>query len=232
MFRHHSLLTTTKIVGHLLRGVAEPNAVPSLRRRVGLVPGKEVVEAKGAAVAAARARSPRRYRLQLLSARDLGQRPRVLAEEVAEAKGAAGAEAIRRKMASRRSFFAPDEERRRPRRLAEHEAQPVESFNGCKVVFKHYTDPNGVYQPNWVMWCRNPDHKAGCHKRRGATEAYEAHHGIIEPLAFLHEWADIPWPSRPGVKSHALENPSQEDVNRLVAERRADLEEVARMAGR
>jgi hypothetical protein len=108
----------------------------------------------------------------------------------------------------------------------------LESFNGRRVAFKHYTDPHGVYQPNWVMWCGNPDHRRDCHRRRGATAAHEAKHGIIEPLAFLHVWSDICWPTRPTVRPHACETVDQGSVDRLVAERRVDLEEVARMAGR
>jgi len=109
---------------------------------------------------------------------------------------------------------------------------PVKSVNGLTVQFRPYVDPNGVYTPNWVMWCEHPDHRKGCYKRRGATAAHEAHHGVIEPLAFLHCWHGIEWPSRPGVRSHAAENPTQEDVDRFVAVWKAELEEVARNAGR
>ena len=131
-------------------------------------------------------------------------------------------------------FFAPDEEPRRPagRRRAENEDLPVISFNGCRVWFHgSYVTPQGVHQPNWVMECRNPEH-GHCQKRRGATVEFERHHGAIEPLAFLHAWVPLHWPTKPGVPSHARENPSQAQTDAVVAEFRSQLEEVCRQVGR
>ena len=125
-------------------------------------------------------------------------------------------------------FFAPEEPRRRERRDVK---VPFKSL-GMDAVFDPCVTPAGVYTPNFVMMCPNGEHGGSCHKRRGCTAAFEAVHGVSEPLAFLHAWSRIHWPSRPGVPSHARENPSKDEVARVVAEHAAELLEDVRKCGR
>jgi len=104
----------------------------------------------------------------------------------------------------------------------------IDSLFGIRVCFDPYITPAGVYEPNWQMYCV----RTGRTKRRGCAVAHESHHGIVEPLAFLHAWHDIDWPTKPTIKSHTRETPRQEAVDRIVADHRAALEEVCRRAGR
>ena len=106
------------------------------------------------------------------------------------------------------------------------------SIDGLIVRFTDYYSPAGRHEPNWIMWCNHPHHAKKCSKRRGAVPQYERHHGIIEPLAFLHCWHAMPWPTEEGKKTHALENPSQEAVDAFVAAHEEELIDVCARSGR
>ena len=108
-----------------------------------------------------------------------------------------------------------------------------DGIDGAKILFDPYTDPSGVFQPNWKIRCENPEHRNGqCEKRRGALPQFESRHGKIEPPAFLHCWRDIEWPSKPSVRSHPFEHVPNEVVDRYVEEHRAELEALLVTCGR
>ena len=106
----------------------------------------------------------------------------------------------------------------------------MESIDGLIVRFTHYKTKLGKSEPNWLMRCRNCS--SNCNKRRGATPAHEKNYGLIEPLAFLHAWHDMEWPTAPNKTTHALNNPSQEAVSRFAEDHREELLEVCQRAGR
>ena len=108
----------------------------------------------------------------------------------------------------------------------------MESIGGLLVRFTPYYTKAGKYEPNWIMRCSKPGCRAGCHKRRGATVKFEAHYGIIEPLAFLHCWHEVEWPTKPTITSHALENPSPAAVTAFVEAHGDELRDVCKRAGR
>ena len=97
--------------------------------------------------------------------------------------------------------------------------------------FDDYWTPEGRHEPNWVMLCKK--HRDGkCSKRRGAIPAYESKFGIIEPLAWLHVWHSIEWPSKPTITSHAKETPANELVWAFAEAHKEELMDVCRRAGR
>ena len=105
------------------------------------------------------------------------------------------------------------------------------SLNGLKVKFKVYMNTKtGIPEPNWRMKCGQGH--PNCFKRRGALEQFERKHGRIEPLAFLHAWNDVVWPSTPTVASHARETPSASAVKRYAEEHGQELLEVCQRCGR
>jgi hypothetical protein len=103
-------------------------------------------------------------------------------------------------------------------------------LNDVLLKFTPYVTPTGKPEPNWTTQCFREGHGA-CNKRRGATPAHEAHCGKIECVAFLQLWHEIQWPSKPGVRSHAAENPTTADVIRYCEDHRAELEDICRRAG-
>ena len=83
-----------------------------------------------------------------------------------------------------------------------------------------YITPDGVpFTANYQIRCKR--HGNRCIKKRHATDAYTAHAGRIEPMAFLHAWAhgDV----LPG-KSHPLSPPPLVDVLAYAEAHRAELE--------
>jgi len=107
----------------------------------------------------------------------------------------------------------------------------VDGIGGVKVYFDPYVSARGVPEPNWQALCER--HLPGtCKKRRGCTKEFEKHHGIIEPLAFVHVWESMAWPTKPGVPTHAREMPSQAAVDRFVAEHHDELVELCGRCGR
>ena len=108
--------------------------------------------------------------------------------------------------------------------------EDVVSIDCILVRFANYVNKRtGKYEPNWLMRCST--HK-NCTKRRGATQDFEKHHGLVEPLAFLHCWHAVVWPTKPTKLTHAQENPTQESVDLFVLEHADELKEVCRRAGR
>ena len=106
----------------------------------------------------------------------------------------------------------------------------VASIDGLEVVFDNYFSPAGKHEPNFVMFCQK--HQGGYHKRRGCTERFEKEFGIIEPLAFLHCWHAVEWPTKPTIGSHPQENPSKEAVRAFAVAHAEELREVCRKCGR
>ena len=64
--------------------------------------------------------------------------------------------------------------------------------NGYRVRWgPDYVTPKGVrFSANWMIKCGNPLHNR-CFKKRHASEAHMSECGEIEPLAFLHAWAEL-----------------------------------------
>ena len=104
----------------------------------------------------------------------------------------------------------------------------TDSIDGVKILFDPCVTPAGKHEPHFLLQCN----KHGCVKRRGCTEAHERRHGVIEPLAWLHAWHEVEWPTKPSIMSHVGEPPTNDSVDRIVEARRAELEDVCRRAGR
>ena len=72
-----------------------------------------------------------------------------------------------------------------------------------------YVAPGGVeFSANWQIKCNNPLRK-NCVKKRRVSARSTKDRGDIEPLAFLHSWAEMDAP--PGTR-HFLVNPNQDVV--------------------
>ena len=74
--------------------------------------------------------------------------------------------------------------------------------------------------------------KGTCETRRGAVPGYEKEFGEVEPLAFLHAWHAINWPTSDKITSHAQEWPRKDLVRDFAREHGEALKEVCRAAGR
>ena len=111
------------------------------------------------------------------------------------------------------------------------DADYVTSLFGLKVKYKVYMNPTtGIPEPNWRMKCGQGH--PNCSKRRGALAQFERKHSKIEPLAFLHAWNEVAWPSKPTVPSHARETPSASAVKRFAEEHEQELLAVCQLCGR
>ena len=98
----------------------------------------------------------------------------------------------------------------RTQKRKKQEDQPwKDGLDGCKILFTPYVTPLGVPQPNWQLKC--PYHES-CFKRRGALPQFQREFGEVEPLMFLHAWSHVAWPTKPGVPTHARENPTDDAV--------------------
>jgi hypothetical protein len=125
---------------------------------------------------------------------------------------------------------APLAPRGRPARGGKEDAGWEDVMGDAKVCFKNYQNKlSGALEPNWRIKCGLPDCQKGCDKRRGATERHEAHHGIIEPLAFLLCWRCMDWPSKPRVTTHRQDEPTQEAVGAFVAEHAKELRDIVKL---
>jgi len=82
-------------------------------------------------------------------------------------------------------------------------------LDGCEVIYDPYTTPLGKPAFNYLLKC---PHHTGCMKSRGDVPAHCRHYGDVEPLAFLHAWSHIPWPTDGGKQTHRLENPAAREV--------------------
>jgi len=103
------------------------------------------------------------------------------------------------------------------------------SVGGIIVTFHDYYTPAGRHEPHWVMGCAA--HRNGqCSKRKGALPKNERRHGVIEPLAFLHAWHEVAGPTKPTIKSHALETPTPAAVDAFAMAHREELLDVVRRA--
>ena len=105
------------------------------------------------------------------------------------------------------------------------------SLDDIKVRFeKDYDLPDAAQGQsiNWTLQCPRHD---GCTKVRYVNAASTAHHGAVEPLAFLHAWAPCD-PPEGSDKSHRVgAKPSQAAVDAVVAARRAELQAVVDLCG-
>jgi len=113
--------------------------------------------------------------------------------------------------------------KRRKRANARDEFQP--GIGDALVLYDPYTTPQGKFAPNWILLC--PRH-ADCQKSRGVTESHCSRWGPIEPLAFLHEWIDVP--DVPG-KTHASLWPQAARVGAFAEAHREELKEIVVRAG-
>ena len=100
----------------------------------------------------------------------------------------------------------------------------MEALDGCRVSYQPYIHPvTGKNAFNYVLKC--PLH-SNCFKSRADTPAFRTAYGDIEPLAYLHAWAPIPWPTPGGKKTHRGENTKREDVHRYAADNVDGLQEL------
>ena len=98
------------------------------------------------------------------------------------------------------------------------------AIGGGHIAFDLYTTPAGKQYPNWKFLCNNPMH-ANCVKTKGSTEGNSKRHGLIEALAFLHAWRDVPITDP--TKTHNGHPPTDEAVDAFVLAHKEELEEIA-----
>jgi len=124
--------------------------------------------------------------------------------------------------------FFPD-----PEPIVAAEQEPginIDGIGGVTLRFQDYKNTTtGRREPNWTTKCYVAGHGA-CGKRRGCC--HEKKYGNIEPVAFLHCWRDVNWPTNPKVPTHAKETPTPGAVARFIEEHREELEAIVRKAGR
>ena len=125
-----------------------------------------------------------------------------------------------------------------PVRPPKKEKEPFDwqaGINGAVIGFHNWVNPEGVAVPNWRIKCPNPAHVLNgrtCEKRRGAGGEFEARHGPIEPIAFLHCWLLINWPTDRKYKSHRFEPVPVDMLDRFVEEHRAELQAILERSNR
>ena len=102
----------------------------------------------------------------------------------------------------------------------------VPALDGCSVSWQPATDTSGKPMWNWRLKC--PFHPS-CYKRRGCGPQFCRNFGKAEPLAFLHAWAHVPWPSADGKPTHALEMPSDQAVRDYAAAHLDELEDLLKL---
>lgn len=121
--------------------------------------------------------------------------------------------------------------RRRPGDLCE--ATRVQGLGDLGITHFVYVDPmTGKPQPHFKCLCKQEGHGISCQKCRGAIPRFERFHGVIEPIAFLHAWHAVPFPTTPAKVRHAQEEPTQEAVSELAWTFRKEFEDMARALGR
>ena len=110
-----------------------------------------------------------------------------------------------------------------PPRRAREPGDFVDAVNGCKMNWKSYVTPAGRPAPNFKIKC--PYHYQ-CYKSRGSTDQFCSTYGAIEPIAYLHAWAEIPWPTTPKMGTHRQEAPSDDEVLAMLEAHRHEFEEL------
>ena len=127
---------------------------------------------------------------------------------------------------------APQPEDAGPR-LLRRQAQAIPwraGIGGVEIAYSAYINPQGRQCFNWKIKCARPDHAPNCGKSRADIPRFCNTHGAIEPIAYLHVWHKMEWPTQPGIVSHARETPQAADVAAFVAEHGDALAEILREA--
>jgi len=66
-----------------------------------------------------------------------------------------------------------------------------------RIGFQVYEPPvgtGGKAYPNWLCYC--PHHRRSCHTVRGVYRRSTLQFGLLEPIAWLHCWRDMPLDER------------------------------------
>ena len=96
----------------------------------------------------------------------------------------------------------------------------VPGLEGAWIRYVPY-EYQGKHYYNYTITCGQ---HAGCTKTRGRQFCHTF--GDIEPLAFLHAWRHVEFPTSPKKKSHPLDPPTPQAVEAYVNEHREDLEKL------
>ena len=123
-------------------------------------------------------------------------------------------------------FAAPPlpEENKKKKRQLDLEPTRVQGLNGCDISFVLYITTSGKFEPHYKCHCFK--HGACCEKRKGKTLANQRRWGRIQPIAFLHAWHAIAFPSDPKYLTHAQEGPTDEMVDAWAADHREEFEQM------
>jgi len=116
---------------------------------------------------------------------------------------------------------APEVEREKKPRTDYGGYHPA--IDGCKVSYQPCGMSHGTRLWNWRLKC--PEH-GGCYKSIRDVDRHQARFGNIEPLAFLHAWAKVPWPTSPEMGTHAQETPSDDQVRDFALAHSGELQEL------
>jgi len=117
---------------------------------------------------------------------------------------------------------------RGPARGPEDLADWVVGIGGVEVRHEKEYIPPGHTEPyvNWQIRCRKPTCKKQCGRTRGVTARNMKRFGMIEPLAFLHAWHDIPWTPAWEAPTHRGCDPTPETVEAIVRNHQDELERL------
>ena len=96
----------------------------------------------------------------------------------------------------------------------------VDGLDGARICYKDYHG----YR-SYKITCSGSCGKRGCEKVKGAA-ALEAR-GPLHVFAFLQAWREVQWPTDPSIKTHRLEDPSDEAVAAWIRNRSEDLASIA-----
>ena len=95
---------------------------------------------------------------------------------------------------------------------------------GAEVVYQQYHDrKKGTSYWNWILKC--PRH-ANCYKKRLVTKQSTKRHGDVEALAYVHAWIPKEPASEDMNHANRTANPSDADVDAVVAAHRAELQVI------
>ena len=114
------------------------------------------------------------------------------------------------------------------RKLDKPDWKPAIPGTTTEICFMLYVHVGGKADPNFLFKC---DKHTGCKKRRGYIDRYMARHGVVECAAYLWAWRDIQFPTKPTMMTHAQENPTQSQVDAIVANHRPELEAMIARCG-
>lgn len=99
------------------------------------------------------------------------------------------------------------------------------SIGEGEVVYEEYREFGfGKLYRNWIFKC---PHHHGCERTVGVIPRNIEEHGILEPLALLHVWRDVP----PGPRGHRLTNPTAAAVAAFYGEHQDELETLGDLFG-